>query len=263
MEETRPIRAADPPSTLDGVIVIDKPVGPTSMRVVERVRRAAGGARCGHAGTLDPLATGVLVVALGRSTRLIERLMAGPKRYETEIDLSATTPTLDSEGAPEPVAIDRIPTSEDLERALASMRGAFMQTPPAYSAVKIGGRRAYALARRGQAEEPPPREVTVHLLEVDRFDFPIVNLRIRCEKGFYVRSLARDLGRALGTGGFCRSIRRTAVEPYTLAQAIPLDTLPEHLGPEHLCGVTFEPERHPRSSIGESHSGRTNGGAEP
>jgi len=227
------------------VIVIDKPLGPTSMRVVERVRRAAGGARCGHAGTLDPLATGVLVVALGRATRDIDRLMAGPKRYETEIDLSATTATLDAEGAPCEVVIERVPTRDDLDRALASMRGAFMQTPPAYSAVKIGGRRAYKLARAGRAEEPPPREVFVHELEVERFEFPFVRLRLRCEKGFYVRSLARDLGRALRTGGYCRSIRRIAVEPYTLSDAVPLDELPPILGPEHLQPVTFATGRHP------------------
>jgi len=225
-------------ASFNGVIIIDKPIGPTSMRVVERVRRAAAGARCGHAGTLDPLATGVLVVALGRATREIERLMAGPKRYETEIDLSATTNTLDSEGERQPVDIAQAPSRAALDTALATMRGTFLQTPPAFSAVKIGGRRAYALARGGRAEEPPPRPVHVHELEVLEFDFPIVRLRIRCEKGFYVRSLARDLGTALGTGGYCRAIRRTAVEPYTLADAIPLDDLPARLGPEHVRAVT-------------------------
>jgi len=106
--------------------------------------------------------------------------------------------------------------------------------------VKIGGRRAYALARRGRAEEPPPRDVFVHELEVERFEFPIVRLRLRCDKGFYVRSLARDLGRALGAGGYCLEIRRTAVEPYTLEDAVPLDELPRVLGPEHLRPVLFE-----------------------
>ncbi|MBM4112779.1 MAG: tRNA pseudouridine(55) synthase TruB, partial [Phycisphaerae bacterium] len=210
---------------------------PTSMRVVERVRRAARGAKCGHAGTLDPLASGVLVVAIGRATRAIDSLMAGPKRYETEIDLSGTTDTLDSEGAVTPVEIATPPSHGQIESALARMRGTFPQTPPAFSAVKIGGRRAYALARRGRAEEPPPRNVTVHELEVVDFAFPLVRVRIRCDKGFYVRSLARDLGRALGTGGFCRSIRRTAVEPFTLADAIPLESLPAALEPSHLRPV--------------------------
>jgi len=226
---------------MDGVIVIDKPVGPTSMRVVERVRRAAGGARCGHAGTLDPLASGVLVVALGRATRSIDALMAGPKRYETEIDLSGVTESLDAEFEPQPVAIGEIPSLDAIERTIASMRGEFTQTPPAYSAVKIGGRRAYALARRGRAEEPPARLVRVHSLEIIRYDFPIVALRLRCEKGFYVRSLARDLGRALATGGFCRSIRRTAVEPFTLEGAVPLDSLPETLAAGDLRRVPSEP----------------------
>ncbi|MBX3354275.1 MAG: tRNA pseudouridine(55) synthase TruB [Phycisphaeraceae bacterium] len=236
---------------LQGVIVIDKPVGPTSMRVVERVRRAAGGARCGHAGTLDPLASGVLVVALGRATRQIEALMAGPKRYETEVDLSATTATLDSEGELQPVRVECEPSRDDLERALATMRGTFAQRPPAFSAVKIGGRRAYALARRGAAEEPPPRSVTVHELEIDDFRYPLVRLRIRCDKGFYVRSLARDLGLALGTGGYCRSIRRTAVEPYTLSDALPLDELPERLGPEHLLSCVPGSGGHPGETAGE------------
>lgn len=226
----------DPPA-LDGVIIVDKPRGLSSMRVVERVRRAAGGARCGHAGTLDPLATGVLVVALGRATRAIDRLMAGPKRYDTEVDLSATTSTLDSEGELQPVPLERIPTREDVERALALFHGTFAQQPPAYSAVKIGGRRAYALARGGNAQEPPSRPVTVHEIAVEHFAFPLVRLRLRCDKGFYVRSLARDLGRALGTGGYCREIRRTAVEPYTLDDAIELDRLPAAIAPGDLRPV--------------------------
>ena len=143
------------------------------------------------------------------------------------------------------VDIAHTPSLEDIDRALAAMRGTFAQTPPAFSAVKIGGRRAYALARRGHTEEPPPRQVTVHELAIEHFAFPIVRLRIRCEKGFYVRSLARDLGRALGTGGYCREIRRTAVEPYTLEDAIPLEELPSVLHPTMVRAVTLTCAKHP------------------
>ncbi len=232
---------------LSGILLIDKPEGPTSMRVIERVRRAAGGTRCGHAGTLDPLATGLLVVALGRCTKLIDSLMAGDKRYETVIDLSAFTTTDDREGAATPVRVVRPPTLDEIESALATFRGAIMQAPPAFSAVKIGGRRSYDLARKSlgrassptkQASEPTvqpappapaPRPAFVHALVLREFRWPLLALDIHCAKGFYVRSLARDLGRALGTGGHCRTIRRTASAPFSIEDAIELDALPESI----------------------------------
>ena len=219
---------------------MDKPEGPTSMRVIERIRRAAGGVRCGHAGTLDPLATGLLVVALGRFTKEIDRLMGGDKKYETVIDLSAFTATDDREG--ERIEVDSAapPTASQIEQALQSFRGSILQTPPAFSAVKIGGRRSYDIARRAMkaapsaepSDEQPqftrsaPRPAHVHDLTLRAFEWPLVTIDLHCAKGFYVRSLARDLGTALGTGGYCRSIRRTWSAPFSIEHARPFDLLP-------------------------------------
>lgn len=217
-------------SALSGVLIIDKPLGLTSMRAVEQVRRSLGGVKAGHAGTLDPLATGVLVIAVGRATKDIPQLMGMEKRYETRIDLSATTATLDAEG-------DRIPSDptiappsrEQVLAALDRFRGTFEQAPPAFSAVKIAGRRAYDLARRGDAVEPAPRPVTVHEIRLLDYAWPVATLDIRCAKGFYVRSLARDLAASLGLRGHCLSIRRTAVGAYDLSMAMPLKPGPTDL----------------------------------
>ena len=239
---------------LEGILLIDKPEGPTSMRAVERVRRAAGGVRCGHAGTLDPLATGLLVIALGRFTRTLAKLMGGDKRYETVIDLSSFTATDDREGAPIIVPIDRPPTESEIESTLAAFRGSIMQTPPAFSAVKIAGRRSYDIARRAMKQTsatstsdpasaptspagPTSRPAQVHALVLREFAWPLVTLDIHCAKGFYVRSLARDLGRALGTGGHCLSIRRTWSAPFSIDNAIPLDSLPTRLGLNDLTRI--------------------------
>lgn len=199
----------------------------SSMRAVEILRRRAGRAKAGHAGTLDPLATGVLVVAFGRATKAIDALMATEKRYETEIDLSAFTSTDDREGERREVAVTTPPSREAVERALAGFAGGSMQRPPAFSAVHVGGKRAYALARNDAPPELPPRAVRVHEIALLGYAWPIATVSVRCAKGFYVRSLARDLGTALGTGGHCASIRRTAVGPFTLAMSHTLAALPE------------------------------------
>ncbi|MSR29124.1 MAG: tRNA pseudouridine(55) synthase TruB [Phycisphaerales bacterium] len=236
------------PVNLAGILLIDKPEGPTSMRAVERVRRAAGGVRCGHAGTLDPLATGLLVIALGPFTRMLESLMGGAKRYETVIDLTAFTTTDDREGEPTRVHPPRPPTEAEIERALEAFRGSIMQAPPAFSAVKIGGRRAYDLARRNLARPeqepapaPAPRGAFVHELLMRDYRWPLLALDIHCAKGFYVRSLARDLGRALRTGGHCRTIRRTFSAPFSIADAIPLDSLPGSITQSSLIQLPAPP----------------------
>ena len=222
-------------------MLVDKPIGPTSMRAVERVRRAAGGVRCGHAGTLDPLASGLLVIGLGSCTKQLGQWMAGDKRYESVMDLSAFTATDDSEGAMEVVEVALPPSRAAVESAVRSFVGEIMQAPPAFSAVKIAGRRAYDLARRevragGDAGsvQPQARAVRVHGIDVVAWEWPLLTVRIHCDKGFYVRSLARDLGRALGTGGFCRSIRRTWSAPFRVEDALALDALPQRLLQEHL-----------------------------
>lgn len=238
MRRVRVMRKRDPQlAPLDGVLVIDKPLEMSSARVVEIVRRHAQHARTGHAGTLDPLATGVLVLALGRATKAIDLLMATEKRYETDIDLSAFTTTDDREGEREEIAISTPPKLEAVRAALARFVGTQLQSPPSYSAIHINGRRAYALARSGEAVQPPPREVTLMEASVLAYGFPLARIALRTGKGFYVRSLARDLGKALETGGHCATLRRTAVGPFTLQHAQTLDQLPNPLDESHLIPI--------------------------
>lgn len=228
---------ATAPTSCSGLLVFDKPLGWSSMKAVAFVRRRAGGVRTGHAGTLDPLATGVLVMALGKATKSIESLMAQEKRYLTEIDLSAFTSTDDREGEREVIEIEAPPTEAHLAGALQRFIGEIQQRPPAFSAIKVGGRRAYRMARGGDAQELPARPVTVHAIELRRYAFPIVEVEIHCGKGTYVRSIARDLGVVLGTGGHCASIRRTAVGSFTLDGAFTDSTLPEVVEQRHLRAV--------------------------
>lgn len=209
---------------LDGFLVIDKPGGLTSHDVVATVRRARAGrpggdgTRVGHAGTLDPMATGVLVVCLGAATRLSEWATADDKSYLADVRLGVETDTYDADGtivAERPVAL----SPERVESALAGLRGAIAQVPPAHSAIRIGGRRLYDLARRGQVVEVPARTVTIHELRLLELDGPTARLEVHCSKGTYVRSLAHDLGRRLGCGAHLSALRRTASGPFTLAQA--------------------------------------------
>jgi tRNA pseudouridine55 synthase len=230
-----------PPQPLHGILPLDKPLGISSMKAVAIVRRRAGGARTGHAGTLDPLATGVLVLALGKCTKQIDSLMATEKRYRTTIDLTAFTTTDDVEGERTEVALGTPgarptpPTRDEVERTLAErFTGTVMQRPPAFSAMKVGGRRAYALARKGEAPELAARPVTIHSVAVAAYEWPLLSLDIHCGKGTYVRSIARELGEALGTGGHCTMIRRTAVGEFTIDRAVPLDAVPERVTQEWL-----------------------------
>ncbi len=211
---------------LVGFLSVIKPVGPSSMKAVAMVRKRAGSARTGHAGTLDPLASGVLVMGLGKATRLLQDVMTTDKSYRTIIDLSAFTKTDDREGDLEHVSVLSPPSRGAIEDALRSFRGEFMQRPPQFSAVKINGVRAYKKARRSQHVAPDPRPVFVHKLKILAYSWPTVQLELTCRKGFYVRSLARDLGIALSTGGHCADIVRTAVGPFTEALSVPLEKVP-------------------------------------
>jgi tRNA pseudouridine55 synthase len=175
-------------SDLTGILVLDKDLGMSSMRAVEIARRRAGRAKAGHAGTLDPLATGVLVVAFGRATKAIDLLMATEKGYETDVDLSAFTTTDDREGERREVAAAAPPAREAVERALAGFTGEIMQKPPAFSAIHVGGKRAYALARNDAPPDLPPRKVMVHEIALVKYEWPIATVAIRSGKGFYVRS---------------------------------------------------------------------------
>lgn len=206
--------------------MIDKPVGMSSMTVVAIVRRKVG-MKAGHAGTLDPLATGVLVVGVGKATKSLERFMKTRKGYRTEIDLSAFTPSDDRESDLQPVEVESRPEATAIADLLQSrFTGEFMQRPPDFSAKKVDGRRAYAAARKGETPKLEPRLVTVHDIQLESYEWPLATVRVECEKGFYVRSLARELGQELGTGGHCASIRRISVGPFNLDRAVDPDELP-------------------------------------
>ncbi|MBL9032372.1 MAG: tRNA pseudouridine(55) synthase TruB [Phycisphaerae bacterium] len=225
-----------PTPTPSGLLVIDKPEGITSMGVCRRVRGAlvAGGApkriKVGHGGTLDPLATGVLVVLVGKATRLCDQIMAGPKRYIAEVDLSRTSTTDDREGEQHEVCCFRAPTIDEVRAACARFVGDILQSPPAFSAIKVDGKRAYRLAREGSPPSLPPRPVRIDSIDVLRYEWPIASLDITCGKGTYIRSLARDLGRSLTGGGMLRSLRRTRVGRFGIEDARRID---RGLGPMH------------------------------
>ena len=219
---------------LNGVIVIDKPRGPTSMSMVNLIRRKCRKVKTGHAGTLDPLATGVLVLGVGRMTKKLGQMMDTHKRYTTLIDLSAKTAGHDAESTREEVEIESIPSMNQVVSAVETFSGDIMQAPPIFSAVKVGGHRAYAVARTGKEFKLEPRKVSVHNISVTGYQWPIVTIDIKCAKGFYIRSLARDLGRTLGVGGYCTEIRRTEVGGFTLNLAMQLEDLPEFISQEDL-----------------------------
>jgi len=217
---------------MDGLLVIDKPAGPSSHDVVARMRRVLGESRIGHTGTLDPLASGVLPLVLGRATRLARFLSAADKAYDALIRLGYATTTGDSEGAEIPPVVEGPwPSREAVDRALDGFRGTFLQRPPAFSAKKVGGRRSYQRARLQTARGEPldlaidqPAEVEVRVRRVDLIsrDDALVTIRLECSAGFYVRALARDLGERLGTGAHLQSLVRTRSGSLTLADALPL-----------------------------------------
>ena len=208
---------------MHGFLNIDKPAGLTSFDVVRRIRRAAGLRRVGHAGTLDPVATGVLPVAVGEATKLVEALMNAAKRYRGVITLGVETDTYDREGEVVARADPSAVTARAVEVALDAFRGELTQTPPAYSAVKRSGVPAYKAARSGKPHALDPRPVTVHSIEIVEFALPELTIEVGCGKGFYMRALAHDLGRALGPGGHLSALRRTAVGRFDVADATPLE----------------------------------------
>lgn len=213
------------PASVSGVLNLDKPEGWTSHDVVARVRRLTGVRQVGHAGTLDPMATGVLVVCMGPATRLAEYLATEPKVYLAEITLGVATDTYDAMGRPTAESPVPVLSQKDLDTTLDAFRGNIMQTPPAYSALKQDGEALYKRARRGEAVAPPARPVTVHELAVLTFDGTVIQARISCSAGTYVRSLAHDLGQALGCGAHLSALRRTAVGRFSVEEALTLDDL--------------------------------------
>jgi tRNA pseudouridine55 synthase len=229
---------------VDGVLVCDKPGGITSHDVVARVRRLAGQRRVGHGGTLDPPATGVLVLALGRATRLLPFLPTEPKRYLAEVAFGAETDTLDATGTVTATADATGVDEAELRAALAGFVGPQLQVPPMVSAIKVGGERLYAKARRGEEVDRAPRPIVIQELELLGFtggERPRATLEVTCSGGTYVRSLAADLGRALGTLAHLAALRRTAVGRFTEAAAHTLGELEELAGGERLAGALLDP----------------------
>lgn len=231
----RPIQPVIPTNPV-GLLVVDKPEGPTSMDIcrVVKARLRKGGApksvKVGHGGTLDPLATGVVVVLIGRAaTRLCDEVMAGEKRYIAEVDLSRRSTTDDREGEQTEISVLRAPGLAEVEAACARFVGTIEQVPPAHSAIWIDGQRAYKLARAGEAPEMKAREVEIHAIGIVGYAYPRLVLDVCCGKGTYIRSLARDVGMALGVGGMLAGLRRTAVGRFQLEDSIRLDDVPSPL----------------------------------
>jgi tRNA pseudouridine55 synthase len=204
---------------IDGVINLDKPTGITSAKALYRVRRITGVRKSGHAGTLDPTASGVLVICLGRATKLVEAIMDQPKVYRAAARFDVTSPSHDSESETTPVHVRQTPDRIDVLGACARFEGRIQQTPPAVSAVKVGGRPAYRLVRRGQTPVLRPRTVSIYWLHVRRYQWPVLEFEMACGRGTYVRSLIRDLGEVLRCGGCLTALERRGVGPFHIEQA--------------------------------------------
>ena len=209
--------------TPHGILLIDKPPGLRSRRAVDKVARALGVRKVGHAGTLDPAATGLLTLLIGEGTKLSPFLMGGGKLYRATIRLGADTDTCDADGNIIAEYDTAGLTEEGVRQAFAAFRGTIEQVPPQIAAVKVGGRAAWRYARAGESVDIAPRSVTIHRLEILRINLPDVEIELSCSKGTYVRAIARDAGRKLGTGGHLTSIRRLASDPWHVCDAIDFD----------------------------------------
>lgn len=239
-------------ANVDGILLIDKSPGKTSHQVVEEVRRLLGTQKVGHTGTLDPDATGLLVLCVGKALKLVEFMEPLSKEYLVTVRLGIITDTLDMSG--KVLAETPVPplTDEDLRRALKPFEGETMQQPPAISAIKVGGERSYALARRGVGVLPPLRRIQIHAIELLDWVSPRVTLKVSCSKGTYIRSLARDLGERLGCGGAVEQLRRSVVGEFTVEKSVSVEGLDRDrllerlLAPEsglgHIPVVDLDPE---------------------
>lgn len=235
-------------STPSGFLFVDKPVGPTSHDVVANVRRLLSEGdppslklrgmtastttpeksrgskkkwvKVGHAGTLDPLASGLLILGIGKATKQLRELVGLDKTYEFTVRLGATSETDDAEGPIKPYAINHHPSAQDIENVLQTFIGEQEQIPPMHSAKKVAGTRLYKLARQGKTIERKPHHISVVALDLLSYDFPDLQLRVHCTSGTYVRSLARDIGEKLSTGGYVTNLRRTAIGSFSVAEAI-------------------------------------------
>lgn len=214
---------------MDGYLLVDKPDGISSFGVVGRLRRIVKEAtgqklKIGHTGTLDPLANGLLILVIGKYTKRAAEFSKLDKVYEAELSLGAVSSTGDREGELTPKSVHQ-PTKERVEKVLNTFTGEIMQTPPSYSAIKVGGQRAYKLARAGKSVKLEPRKAHVHSLHLRHYDYPKLNLLTEVSSGTYIRSLAVDIGEALGTGAYLSSLRRTRVGKHDVSEALRLDDI--------------------------------------
>ena len=216
---------------MNGIVIVDKPQGWTSQDVTARLRRVFNTRRIGHGGTLDPMATGVLPVFVGRATRGVEFFEHAEKTYETVLRLGITTDTEDISGTVL-TQQDAFVTGEQLEQVLQRFRGDILQVPPMYSALKVGGQKLYDLARKGKEVERQPRPITIHELTLLGMEAEGIRLRVRCSKGTYIRTLCKDIGEALGCGGCMAALRRVTAGEYTIEESVPLQQLLETEEPE-------------------------------
>lgn len=216
---------------MNGIVIVDKPQGWTSQDVTARLRRVFSTRRIGHGGTLDPMATGVLPVFVGRATRAVEFFEHAEKTYEATLRLGLKTDTQDITGTvleERPVTV----TEQDILNILPAFRGEILQIPPMYSALKVNGQKLYDLARKGKEVERQPRPITIHELELLHFDGQDARIRVRCSKGTYIRTLCEDMGEKLGCLGCMAALRRTRAGEYTIEKAVPLQTLLDAENPE-------------------------------
>ena len=245
---------------MNGIVIVDKPQGWTSQDVTARLRRVFNPRRIGHGGTLDPMATGVLPVFVGRATRGVEFFEHAEKTYETVLRLGITTDTEDITGTVL-TEQDAFVTGVMLEEVLEKFRGDIMQVPPMYSALKGNGQKLYDLARRGKEVERQPRPITIHELTLLGMEAEGIRLRVRCSKGTYIRTLCKDIGQALGCGGCMAELRRVAAGEYTAQEAVPLQELLETENPEqYLRPVDSMFRNYPQVTLSEKQETRCRNG---
>ena len=245
---------------MNGIVIVDKPQDWTSQDVTARLRRVFNTRRIGHGGTLDPMATGVLPVFVGRATRGVEFFEHAEKTYETVLRLGLTTDTEDVWGdtvAERPVEF----TAEKLEQVLESFRGEIFQIPPMYSALKVNGQKLCDLARKGREVERKPRPITIHELTLLEVTENTLRLRVRCSKGTYIRTLCKDIGEALGCGGCMAQLRRVTAGEYTIEESVPLQELLDAENPEkYLRGVDTMFHNYPEVKLTANHEKRCRNG---
>jgi tRNA pseudouridine55 synthase len=243
-----------------GLLNLNKPPGPTSREMVDLVERLARPAKAGHAGTLDPLAGGVLVLCVGAATRLIQYVQRMPKRYTGTFLLGRHSPTEDVQGEVVALPSPPVPAPEQLAAAAAALTGPIQQRPPAFSALKLAGQRAYDLARQGRPVELSPRPVMVYAIEISRYEYPELVLEIECGGGTYVRSLGRDLAESLGTAAVMSALVRTAVGPFSIQEAVdPRQLTAENLA-SHLRPLSAAVEMFPQVVLSAEEVGRIRNG---